>query len=97
LEIIRSITFGIPRISQPFHITLYGIHVLLFFFHRIRVIESEIYRGPVPVAEPKIQADGTGMTYMKIPVRLWWKAEPQGFLRIAVGKVFLYDMFYKIL
>ena len=68
LESVKEPILEIP--AEPFHVLYYGIHVFLFLFGGIGVVETQIKFAFIAAGKPGIEADGLGVADMQIAVRL---------------------------
>ena len=71
IEIIRCPTYlTVPLKTQPAHVILNGLRVLVALFFRVSVVETQVAQSVVILCQTEIQADGFGMPHMQIAVRL---------------------------
>ena len=70
LEVVGSIIFVSPLISQPLDIFLDGFYIFYIFFSRVGVVKAEIGLSAVLLGEPEVDADAFRVSEMEVPVRL---------------------------
>ena len=69
-KVIRGIEKIIPLETQPSDVSLNRVDVLLAFFARIGVIETQIAFATVSFCQTKVQANALGMSDVKIAIGL---------------------------
>jgi hypothetical protein len=74
LKIIRGIVQVLSPIkSKPGHIFANGVYIDFLFIKGVRIVEAQMTSTPVFPSQPEIEANGFGVTYMEISVRLGGK------------------------
>ena len=71
LEIVGSIIFVSPLVTQPLDIFLNSFNVFHVFFCRVSVVESQITYATVFLGNTEVHADGLSMSDVQITVWLW--------------------------
>ena len=87
IEIVRRPAhFAVPLKSQPAHVVLDGLRVFRIFLLRIGVVEAQVAQAVVIPGQTEVQADGFGVTNMKITIRLRRESGDDA-LMLAAGEV----------
>ncbi len=70
LEVVAGIQRRRYVEAKPAHILFDRLHILFFFFGRIRIVEPQIARAVVFDRQPEIQADAFGVPDVQVAIRL---------------------------
>ncbi len=96
LEIVGRIVDVPPLVTQPFDILQDGVNIFHILLHRVGVIEAEVADTAIFLCNPEIDADGLGMAYVQVTVRLGREAGLYASVVTPCCQVFLYHCFDKI-
>ena len=95
LEIVRSVIYVDPMEAKPLDIFQYGVNILGVFLARVCVVEAQVAHSAVVLGHTEIHADGLGMAYVQIAVRLGREACLYPAAVLTFGQVVLYHLLYE--
>ena len=96
LEVVGSVIYIIPVVTQPFDIFFDGVHIFQIFFYRIGIVEAQVANTSIFLCNAEIQADGFGMSDMQVSVGFGWKTGLYSSLIFAFRQIFFHHCFNEV-
>ena len=64
LEVVGSIIFVSPLISQPLNVFLYCFYIFYIFLGRVCIVEAQVAYTSIFLGDTEVHADGLSVAYM---------------------------------
>ena len=95
VEVVRRVELLVPMEAQPLDVLLDGVHVFGVLLRGVRVVVTEVRLAAVLLRETEVQADGLGVTQVKVAIRLRRETGHDG-IHFARREVGFDDLFEEI-
>ena len=78
--------------SQPLDVVEDILHIFIVLLAGVGVVEAQVAHAAVALGNAEVHADGFGMSYMQIAIRLWREASLYPSAVLTFGEVVLYHL-----
>ena len=95
LEIVRGVIYVSPFESEPLYVVQDRVHVFRVLFAWVSIVEAQVAHSVVFLCHTEVHADGFGVSYVQISVRLWWETCLYSFGVLSFFEVFLDQLFHE--